>query len=179
MSRLLFEMASQDFPKSILNAQHKLYRFALKILGSVQEAEDVVQEVFIKVWEKRWEMDHILNPEAWCMRMVKNRSLDKLKAKANQAHEAIESVKKVDRHAKPDSLAENKDMLKHISRIMDSLPEKQKMCMHLREIEGMSYEEITQALDLSMDQVKTNLYRARQKLRRKLNQLENVGINQG
>lgn len=171
-SRHPFEMAIQDFPNSILKTQNKLYRFALRILGSVQEAEDVVQEVLMKVWEKRLDLGNIHNKEAWCMRMVKNKSLDKLKAKPNQPHEAVESLYYLDSNQSPERETENRDMLDHVGRIIANLPEKQRMCIQLREIEGHSYEEISEILEISMNQVKTNIFRARQKIRTAMMRLE-------
>lgn len=168
-------MALQDFPTNILNAQHKLYRFALRILGSVQEAEDVVQEVLLKVWEKRRDMPTIQNSEAWCMRMVKNSSLDKLKAKANQPHEAVEQIGLHAKIAAPDNQYEQQDTLAHIRKIIESLPNNQRMCIQLREIEGNSYEEICEIMDISLNQVRTNIYRARQKIKEGLIKLDNFG----
>lgn len=168
-------MALQDFPTHIINAQHKLYRFALRILGSVQEAEDVVQEVLLKVWEKRKEMPSIQNPEAWCMRMVKNKSLDKLKAKANQPHEEVEKVGLQAKSIHPGNQYEQQDTLAHIRKIIESLPPNQRMCIQLREIEGNSYEEICEIMDINLNQVRTNIYRARQKIKAGLMKLDNFG----
>jgi len=168
-------MALQDFPTKILNSQNKLYRFALRILGSVQEAEDVVQEVMMKVWEKRWDLYTINNEEAWCMRMVKNRSLDKLKAKANQPHEEVEQLGLSASISKPDIAYENQDTLGHIGKIIENLPENQRMCIQLREIEGNTYEEICEIMDISLNQVRTNIYRARQKIKSSLIKLDNFG----
>ena len=169
-------MAIQDFPNSILKTQNKLYRFALRILGSVQEAEDVVQEVLMKVWEKRLDLGNIHNKEAWCMRMVKNKSLDKLKAKPNQPHEAVESLYYLDSNHSPEKETENRDMLDHVGKIIKGLPEKQRMCIQLREIEGHSYEEISEILEISMNQVKTNIFRARQKIRTAMIKLEDDDV---
>ena len=74
-------MSNQDFNSRVLSTQQKLYRFALRMLGSVQEAEDVVQEVLLIMWKKRTDLSKIVNMEAWCMRITKNLCrLDKLKS---------------------------------------------------------------------------------------------------
>lgn len=168
-------MALNDFPTNILKAQNKLYRFALRILGSVQEAEDVVQEVLLKVWEKRIDMPSIQNTEAWCMRMVKNRSLDKLKAKANQPHEEVEQIGLRAKVLHPDKQYEQQDTMSHIAKIIAGLPENQRMCIQLREIEGQSYEEICEIMDINLNQVRTNIYRARQKIKVSLMKLDDFG----
>ena len=69
-------MSLQTFNETILPIRDKLYRFALRILGNTQEAEDVVQEVFIKVWKKRNEWHTWSNMEAMCMTMTRNLSID-------------------------------------------------------------------------------------------------------
>ena len=93
MLRLAFEMKLEEFTSMILPIKDKLYRFSLNIVGNVAEAEDVVQEVFIKLWKKSSEMSVINNKEAWCMTLTKNLSLDKLRSKHRRAgfiHEGFE-----------------------------------------------------------------------------------------
>jgi RNA polymerase sigma factor (sigma-70 family) len=146
----------------------KLYRFSLRITGNAPEAQDVVQEVFIKVWEKRDEMTNIKNPEAWCMTLTKNLSLDKLRLKHNRSKCLEEAHTLSDSKPTPYAETETNDMVEIIRNLMNQLPEKQKMVMHLRDIEGLSYEEIGDSLDMPMAQVKVNLFRARNFIREKI-----------
>ncbi len=165
-----------DFDKLTYNIKNKLYRFSLRITGNVMEAEDVVQEVFFKIWEKRDQMSDIQNPEAWCMTLAKNLSLDKLRSKHRNTTEIGEAVYLTDSNTTPYQTSEKADLIGRIKDLMGTLPEKQKMVMHLRDIEGMSYDEITEQLSMPLPQVKVYLHRARSFIREKILEAEQYGI---
>ncbi|MBL7817669.1 MAG: sigma-70 family RNA polymerase sigma factor [Saprospiraceae bacterium] len=165
-----------NFEKLATNVKDKLYRFALRITGDVAEAEDVVQEVFIKVWNKRDDMQEVNNPEAYCMTLTRNLSLDKIKSKHRQTAEIGEALQLTDSESTPYTTLEKNDALTQIRKWMQELPEKQRLTMHLRDIEGMAYDEIAESLDISMAQVKVNLHRARQFIREKMLATERFGI---
>ncbi len=160
------------FYSQVLNSQHKLYRFALRMLGSVQEAEDVVQEVFLSVWDKGSQVATIQNPEAWCMRAVKNRSIDQLRRRQKIDHAGMDGVDAPAQAMGPDQQTEISDQMQQLTALLNGLPEKQKMIVQLREIEGYSYQEISEMLHLPLNQVKVNLFRARQSLRTGLQNLD-------
>lgn len=155
----------------IFNIRNKLYRFAARIVGSSDEAEDVVQEVFMKVWQQRDELNEIRNLEAWSMTLTKNMSLDKLRSK----HRRTESISTDLSLVAPPSVAslEAQDLATQIQTIMAQLPENQRQCMHLRDVEGLNYDEIAAILQLSLAQVKTNIHRARNFVRSKINDIPN------
>lgn len=132
------------------------------------EAEDVVQEVLVRIWQKRDSWHEIENMEAMTMKMTKNLALDKLKSKYNRTDSLPEYADWRDDAAQPDEVTESNDMIERIRTIMNELPEKHRLVMQLRDIEGLSYEEISQALDMPMSQVKTNLFRARTHIREHL-----------
>ncbi len=157
-----------NFEKLAISVKDKLYRFALRMTGDVAEAEDVVQEVFIKVWNKRDEMQEVLNHEAYCMTLTRNLSLDKMRSKHRRTAEIGEALQLTDSYSTPYDSTETSDALNCIRKWMQDLPEKQKLTMHLRDIEGMTYDEISAALEISMAQVKVNLHRARQFIREKM-----------
>jgi RNA polymerase sigma-70 factor (ECF subfamily) len=164
-------MNLETFKSTVLPTKHKMYRVALRITGNPVEAEDVVQEVFIKVWENRSELGEVDNLPAWCMQMTKNRAIDKIRLKANQT-EGIEGLYSMSsKDTSPDRKAELKDAVQHVKQLMEQLPEAQRMAMELRDIEGMSYQEISKVLGQSLSQVKTNIFRARKGIKTKLQQL--------
>ncbi len=132
------------------------------------EAEDVVQEVLVRIWQKRDSWHEIENMEAMTMKMTKNLALDKLKSKYNRTDSLPEYADWRDDAAQPDEVTESNDMIDRIRNIMNELPEKHRLVMQLRDIEGLSYEEISQTLDMPMSQVKTNLFRARTHIREHL-----------
>ncbi|MEZ4963809.1 MAG: RNA polymerase sigma factor [Saprospiraceae bacterium] len=158
------------FQEQIFPIRHKLYRFALRITGSVQEAEDVVQEVLEKVWKTpEPQSDAVQNWEAWCMTLTRNRSLDKARSQSVRRTAPLDgaSERQVD-GASPAQRTETSDLASQVKRMMQDLPEKQRLVMHLRDIEELSYEEITEVLGISLDQVKVNLHRARKSIRQQL-----------
>jgi RNA polymerase sigma factor (sigma-70 family) len=162
------------FHQEVFPIRHKLFRFALRITGSAQDAEDVVQEVLEKVWKTpAGQSEAVRNWEAWCMTMTRNRSLDKSRDQTRRRAESLDGV-----HAKagngigPAEALEQGDMAARIRRMMHDLPEKQRLVMHLRDIEELSYDEIAETLGQSLEQVKTNLHRARKTIREGLLRLE-------
>ena len=157
-----------NFEQLAIRIKDKLYRFALRMTGDVAEAEDVVQEVFIKVWNKRDDMQEVLNHEAYCMTLTRNLSLDKLRSKHRKTTEIVEALQLIDSYSTPYDATETNDAIGRIKKWMQDLPEKQRLTMHLRDIEGMTYDEISAALEMPMSQVKVNLHRARQFIREKM-----------
>jgi RNA polymerase sigma-70 factor (ECF subfamily) len=158
------------FQQQVVPIRHKIYRFALRITGSVQEAEDIVQEVLEKVWKSEaGQAEQIQNWEAWCMTMTRNRSLDKNRSRSLRRTAPMEGLTEpqVEDH-NPAQAAESRDMAAQVRRLMQELPEKQRLVMHLRDIEELSYEEIAETLSISLDQVKVNLHRARKTIREHL-----------
>lgn len=165
------------FESRVLPVKNKLFRFAFRLLGSSEEAKDVVQEVMIKVWNGRDQMHSIENMEAWCMRITKNLSLDKLRSRQRKATDSLEQTYDV-RHdtPTPHDAAENQESMQKINQLIASLPEKQRQVMHLRDIEGYSYNEICEMLELDMNQVKVNLFRARNSVREKFVKINAYGL---
>jgi RNA polymerase sigma-70 factor (ECF subfamily) len=154
-------MNLQEFQSTILPMKNMLFRFALRFVRQAAEAEDIVQEVFIKLWNNRENLGPDANLEAWCLTATKNLSIDKLRSK----HRRLEPIKPGfdlhDNAASPYQQAVENDVFSKVKNALEELPEKQRLVMHLRDIEGLQYQEIADALDISLDQVKVNLYRAR------------------
>ncbi len=171
------EMSLEDFTHLILPIKNKLFRFSLRIVGNVAEAEDVVQEVFIKVWKKRSDLANYSNVEAWCMTLTKNLSIDKLRSKHRRADSFKEGFDiPTAKGENPYHQTAYNDTFERVQKLLEDLPEKQRMVMQLRDIEGLAYQEIADALDISLQQVKVNLFRARQQIRKRLVNSESYGL---
>ncbi|MFN0034772.1 MAG: RNA polymerase sigma factor [Saprospiraceae bacterium] len=158
------------FHEQVFPIRHKLYRFALRITGSVHEAEDVVQEVLEKVWKTAPEqIDNIQNWEAWCMTLTRNRSLDKTRSQTLRRTAPLDGVAEQSSHTvTPAQATETRDLIAQVKRMMQQLPEKQRLVMHLRDIEELTYDEIAESLSISLDQVKVSLHRARKTIRERM-----------
>ena len=158
------------FHEQVFPIRHKLYRFALRITGNVHEAEDVVQEVLEKVWKTAAEQsENVQNWEAWCMTLTRNRSLDKTRSQSLRRTAPLEGVtERSSDQANPAQAVERNDLVEKARQFMQQLPEKQRLVMHLRDVEELSYEEIAESLQISIDQVKVSLHRARKSVREQM-----------
>lgn len=170
-------MNLEAFQNRVLPSKNKLFRFAFRMLGSSEEAKDVVQEVMIKVWNGREQMAEIQNMEAWCMRITKNLSLDKLRSQQRRATDLIDEGFEVRQEGlSPHEKTELNESMQKINQMIAALPEKQRQVIHLRDIEGYSYNEICEMLELDMSQVKVSLFRARNAVREKLVKMNAYGL---
>jgi RNA polymerase sigma-70 factor (ECF subfamily) len=170
-------MNLEAFQNRVLPAKNKLFRFAYRMLASEEEAKDVVQEVLIKVWNGREQMDQVQNWEAWCMRLTKNLSLDYLRSRQRKATDPIEEGFDIRHDAvSPYEKTELSESMQRINQLIASLPEKQRQVIHLRDVEGYTYNEICEILDLDMSQVKVNLFRARNSVREKFLKINAYGV---
>jgi RNA polymerase sigma-70 factor (ECF subfamily) len=170
-------MNLEAFQTRVLPVKNKLYRFAIRFLGNEEEAKDVVQEVLIKVWNGREQMDQVQNWEAWCMRITRNLSLDRLRSLNRKQTQPIEESFDVRQEAlTPHESTEALESMQKINQLISALPEKQRQVIHLRDVEGYSYNEICDILELDMNQVKVNLFRARNAVREKLMKINAYGL---
>ena len=170
-------MNLESFQSRVLPAKNKLFRFALRFLGNEEEAQDVVQEVFIRVWNGRAQMNEVQNWEAWCMRITKNLSLDRIRAVTRkQTHPIEDGYHVLQESLSPHDSTEIQESMKQIDQFIAALPEKQRQVIHLRDVEGYSYNEICEILELDMNQVKVNLFRARNAVREKFMKINAYGL---
>ncbi len=159
-------MDTDRFKLEILPLKNKLYRFASSLLNDSEEAQDAVQEVFIKMWNLRSNIDNLNSPEAFAMKVTKNHCLDRIKARRTVSLEHTKSLMYTETDWEdPENRAETGDAAEILRKLMDKLPEQQKSIVHLRDIEGYEFEEIGQALDMTVNTIRVNLSRARKKLR--------------
>ena len=170
-------MDLEAFQNRVLPTKNKLFRFALRLLGSEDEAKDIVQEVFIRIWNSRQHMAEVQNTEAWCMRMTKNLSLDHLRRKHRKPTAPLDAGADIhnDAHSSHEA-TEMGESMQRIAEVIALLPEKQRQIIHLRDVEGYSYQEICEILELDMNQVKVNLFRARNAVRDKLTKIDAYGL---
>ncbi len=166
-----------QFKDEILPLKNKLFRFALNIVKDEDLAKDVVQECLIKVWEKRADLKLVNNLEAWCMQVTKNKALDKLRSKHVSRTDLFEV--KLDTRKERDTpyvMTERGDVMGRIKSLIAELPQRQREVMQLRDIEGYSYKEIGETLEIDINLVKTNLFRARRKLKESLTKENAYGL---
>lgn len=170
-------MKNISFRDDILPLKNQLFRLALRITLNRFEAEDIVQDTLIKVWNRRSDWEDIDSIEAFSLTICRNLSLDRIKKKEND-NNSLEDVKGVEplSSSNPQDRMIQADRVNLIRQIVDSLPEKQRICMQLRDFEGKSYKEIAVILDITEEQVKVNIFRARQAVKQRYLKLDNYGL---
>jgi len=168
-------MQQTEFLNVVLPFKDKLYRLAKRLLVSKEEAEDATQEILMKLWSKNKMMEGYNNVEAYAMMMTKNFCLDRLKSKQAGNLKLVHSNYR-DENISLQNQVEVSDSLSWIERIMEELPEQQKMVLQLRDVEQYEFEEIAHLLGMSAAAVRVALSRARKTVREKLVQKHNYGI---
>ena len=168
-------MKQKEFLNTILPCKNILYRLAKRLLVSSDEAEDAVQEVFLKLWKGRDKIDNYRSPEAFAITMTKNYCLDRLKSKQASNLKIVHSNYKNSENI--ERTIEGNEGVELVTKIMETLPEKQKMIMQLRDIEQFEFAEISQMLEINETAIRVALSRARKVVREQLIKQYNYGIS--
>jgi RNA polymerase sigma-70 factor (ECF subfamily) len=154
------------FKQRILPVQGRLFRLAQLFLRNREEAEDTLQDVLLRLWTNRQQLDAYHSVEALAVQMTRNMCLDKLKAHSRQkTADGADLLGVQTGGASPYHQVELSDSAALIHRLIDDLPDQQKFILHLRDVEECSFEEIEQATGLSINNIRVILSRARQRLR--------------
>lgn len=171
-------MNNISFKNDILPLKNVLYRLALRITLNREDAEDVVQDTLIKVWSKRGKWHEIDSIEAFCMTVCRNMSLDKVrKAARNDGSLEQKGTEHADKTGSdPYERIMQKDRFETVRQLMTSLPEKQRTCMQLRDFEGKSYRDIAKVMQISEEQVKVSIFRARQTIKQRYVEIDKYGL---
>jgi RNA polymerase sigma-70 factor (ECF subfamily) len=156
-------MDAENFKKVFLPYHGKLYGIAYKFLGNQADAEDVVQETYIKLWRRRGEMESLINPESYAVTLLKNSCLDILKKVKPELSEIGEiNIPSADSLI---SQIESKDQLIYIRNIMAQLPDQQKQVIQLKIWDNLSNEEIEKQTGLTQGNIKMIISRARKTIK--------------
>jgi RNA polymerase sigma factor (sigma-70 family) len=165
-----------EFIKIINPFKDKLFRLAKRLLVSNEEAEDATQEILVKLWNKNDSLVQYNSIEAFAMTMTKNYCLDQLKSKRAQVLKLVDDNYD-NNQASLQKKLEDKDSLNWVEKIINRLPEQQKLIIQLREIEQLEFEEIAKILEMNEPAIRTALSRARKTIRDEMNKIYNYGIN--
>lgn len=161
-------MEEMVFKQLVFCYRDSMYRFACSLLHNDTEAQDIVQSVMLKLWQQRNLMTGLANKKGYVMKAVKNECLNKMQQLKNASrHLSLAGA------GQPVSEHKNHgNITQLIHGFMDTLPQKQKMVMLLRDVEELDNQEIAELLDMEENAVRTNLARARQKVRDWLQKIE-------
>lgn len=169
-------MQEISFRNDMLPLKEKLFRLALRITLDRAEAEDVVQETLIRVWNKRDEWTHFSSLEAFSQTVARNLAIDR-----SRRMDAQTVPMTADLEDRPDASTPHDELVRKeqsdlIRRLIARLPDKQRRIMVLRDMEGKEYKEIAALLNITEEQVKVNLFRARQKVKQQFMKIDNYGL---
>lgn len=168
-------MTQAEFLNIVIPFKDKVFRLAKRLLVSTEEAEDATQEILLKLWKNQTKIKEYNNVEAFSMTMTKNFCFDKLKSKQAQNLKIVHSNYE-DNNTSLQKQVELNDSVNWVAKIIEELPEQQRMIIQLRDIEEYDYDEIAKMLDMNNTAVRVNLSRARKTIREKLTNTHNYGI---
>ncbi len=158
-------MIAKDFKTTVLPMSSKLLRFCTHFLKDEDLAKDVVQDLFLKLWQKRDDLTEIENMEAFTMRMARNKCLDYIRANKKTSIEGEISRKQEQETTDVHSTLELSESAQQIKKLIYKLPDLQRLVMQLRDLEHYTYDEIAEASGLKVNAIRVNLSRARKKVR--------------
>jgi len=156
-------MDIQIFQIQALPVREKVYRTSLRMLRCEADAEDTAQEVMLKLWTMRHQLAAYKSVEALAVQIGKNICINKIRARRRTSDDAFEAMQSP--APTPDQQLEATDSMATVIRIIDRLPETQRMAIRLRDVEGYQPAEIAQIMGCEESAVRMNLSRARKKVK--------------
>ena len=167
-------MNQNEFVQIITPFKDKLFRLAKRMLVSTEEAEDATQEVLVRLWNKNSALEQYNSVEALAMTMTKNYCLDQLKSKRATNLQIVHNNYQ-DKQASVETQIEDQNTLQWAEKLINDLPEQQRLILQLREIEEYEFSEIAQVLEMNETAVRVALSRARKTLREQIEKTHNYG----
>ena len=168
-------MNQNEFIKIISPFKDRVFRLAKRLLVSTEEAEDATQEVLVRLWNNKEKLGNYSSVEALAITITKNYCLDQLKSK-RASEMRIGHSNYTDRQAGLQQQAEDRDSWSWVEKIIDQLPEQQKIIVQMRDIEEYEFEEIAKIMDMNETAVRVALSRARKTIREELTKKHSYGI---
>lgn len=144
--------------------KERLYGLAWRYLKCSDTAADVVQEVLLKVWRSQQPLAQYRNLTAWCLTLTRNQALDALRKNPQQ----VPYPEKEHLLVVQDNILEQKQLRQYLRKQVAALPPRQREAVELRDFEQLSYAEIADVLETEVNQVKANLHKGRQAIRKSM-----------
>ena len=169
-------MNQTEFLNTINPFKDKVFRLAKRLLVSTEEAEDATQELYFKLWKNKEKFSTYKNVEAFAMTMTKNYCLDRLKSKQADTLKLVHSNYQ-EKGVGLNKKIELRDSVSQVHRLINELPEQQRIIIQLRDVEQYDFDEIAKMLDLKPATVRVSLSRARKKIKEQLIKQHNYGVS--
>lgn len=155
-------MTPEEFIDLYLQLEDGLYRMAFRLLESQAEAEDAVQDLFIKIWSRIDSLERVSYPQAWCLTLMRNHCIDRLRAKAGQQTVPVEE------NLPEEEELERSARIKRAWEAVLALPPRSRELLRLRLVEDLSYEEISRQTGLSQNALRVAFHRLKNHLKKKI-----------
>lgn len=168
-------MSELEFLKIISPFKDRVFRLSKRLLISEDEARDASQEIFIKLWQLKKKLHKYNNIEALSITMTKNYCYDILKSKRS-ANLKITHNNYTDHSISLQNTLEVRNSYDLVQDLISKLPKKQRIILQLRDVEGYSYAEIAEVLQINQTAIRVSLSRARKQLRKELKKLHDYGL---
>ncbi len=159
-------MDLREFKIQVLPLKGKLFRLAKRMLGDAEDAQDLVQEVFIKLWDQREKLDEYRNMEVMVMKITRNMCIDVLRKKRYQ----FGDVEEIAVHE--EEKVNQSEIVSRIQNMIKILPEPQRTIIHLRDVENYEYDKIAEVVGMTENAIRVSLCRTRKAIK------ETLGKNQ-
>jgi len=164
-----------EFLQVIAPFKDKVFRLAKRLLVSTEEAEDATQEVFVKLWNKNEHLATYSSVEAFAMTITKNYCLDQLKSK-RAGNLQINHLNYTARQPSLQQQIEDSDTLSWVEKIINNLPEQQRLIIQMRDVEQYEFAEISKVLNMNETAIRVALSRARKTIRENITKTHHYGI---
>ena len=169
-------MNNTDFDRRILSMKDRIFRLAKSMLGDRAEAEDAMQDILEKLWRQRNEIGGYSNVEAFVYTSTRNYCIDRIRSRNTRLEKAGSIAYESQRVSEISREIEARDMKSAVAAIIATLPDRQQMVIHLRDIEELGFDEISEATGMDETNVRVALSRARKAVREQLIKIMNHGI---
>ncbi|MBO5903037.1 MAG: sigma-70 family RNA polymerase sigma factor [Tidjanibacter sp.] len=165
-------MNQREFSEKLLPMKQLIFRYALGLVGSREEAEDITQDVYAKLWERCEELDMVSNLQGYVLGTTRNLALDRIKRRRrfDQRVEVMRHEERVSRQ--PDGF----DIKELLAQVVATLPDKQQTIFHLRDVEGKEMTDIAATVGVDEPTVRVLLSRARKTIREEMQKIMNYGV---
>ncbi len=161
-------MRKSEFLNAFLPKKNQWYRYAIWLLKDSWEAEEAVQDLYMKLWDRRADLNSYEKVEAYALSILKNLCIDRIR-KSKMQMVSLDQMAEVG-NSEIDQL-ELSDTNELLVEIISQLPEQQRLILQLRNVEGFTIEKIAETLDLKKNTVEVSLSRARRKIRKQLEKM--------
>lgn len=168
-------MDAEEFKQRFLPLHTQLYRTAFRLMGNAMDAEDMVQEAYLKLWERRNDLGHVANMEAYCTSLIRHICIDAFRRKRPEEDSPPPEEFPLTDNEDAATALERQDEAEQLTSLINRLPEGQRTVMTLHDVEGCSYEEIEEATGFTAVNIRVMLSRARKKIREQFERIRNYG----